>query len=91
MNVTMTTTKNTRQSCLETSTHACSSHQDADDSSQRDCNIPIIPPKAIPENYEHKDHDDEKESKIAQRKIWKIHFTHAFFSLREADNGAQKY
>ena len=42
-------TKKTKKSCLDNSTHFRSSLWDADDSSQRDCNLPILSRMLIPD------------------------------------------
>ena len=48
MNATMTTTKKTKKLYLNNTTHTCCSRQDADDSAQRDCNLPIHSQIEIP-------------------------------------------
>ena len=60
MVATTTTTKNTRNLRKVHSTHACSSRQEADDSAQRDYNLPIHSWKAITDDYERDDDNDDK-------------------------------
>ena len=91
MNVTTAKTKKNRNSCKEHFTHARSSRQDADDSAQRDYDLPILSQKEITDNYERDDNDDnEKGNRVAQRKLCKGHSTHTHSSSREIYDSAQR-
>ena len=69
MNATKTTTKKTRKSCFDNSTHTRYSRQDADDCAHRDCNLPVLYRMAVTDSYERDDNDGENEGKVTQRTV----------------------